>query len=153
MGRHGGVPGGDKVPDDFLHYVVDLLIQVMLIIRGGWNLKFSKSLTQRNPKTKQELLTTVVALHFYLFQGDEPLQVNHVVGLQDSLRAEPTAEHHQQAGEHAQQPDVDQQVEEYQPRQQNAKTQPSLLSQHLGHDTVEVTDGLGKLGMRSGDHL
>lgn len=43
LGQHGGVPGGDKVPDDFPHYVEDLLIQVMLIIRGGWNLKFSKS--------------------------------------------------------------------------------------------------------------
>lgn len=32
---HSGVPGGDKVPDDFPHCVVDLLIQVMLIIHRG----------------------------------------------------------------------------------------------------------------------
>lgn len=32
LSGHSGVPGGDKVSDDFLHRVVDLLIQVTLII-------------------------------------------------------------------------------------------------------------------------
>lgn len=39
---HSGIPGGDKVPDDFPHCVVDLLVQVLIILRRGWNLTFSK---------------------------------------------------------------------------------------------------------------
>lgn len=71
--------------------------------------------------------------HFYRLQGDEPLQVDQVVGLQDGLRGEPASVDHQQAGEHAQEPDVDQQVEQHQPRQQDAEAQQALLPQRLGH--------------------
>lgn len=39
--RHSGVPGSDKVPDDFPHCVADLLVQEMLILHRRWDLKFS----------------------------------------------------------------------------------------------------------------
>lgn len=90
-------------------------------------------------------------MYVYLLQCDKPLQMNHTVGLQDSLWAKPATEHHQQAGEHTQQPDVHEQVEQHQPCQYHTKSQQAPLSQHLSHGTAGVC-WLVTLKKRCGDH-
>lgn len=74
----------------------------------------------------------------YLFQSDKPLQVNHTVGFQNSLWPQPAPKYHEQAGEHAQKPDINKQMEKNKPSKQYAKAQQPSLSQHLCHDTEGV---------------
>lgn len=69
----------------------------------------------------------------YLLHCDKPLQMKDTVWVQCGLGAYPPTKHHQQTGEHTQQPDVYQQVEEHQPYQHHTEAQQASLSQNLSH--------------------